>query len=159
KVICDDETYFDEPFFQTGIIANAIQTVEQEGVIYLSSAGNQANIAYQNNWTPIASTSFDGITLTDTQNVASAGAPNPIETVTNNSGFTDDLLIQWNQPYGKATTALGIVFFSGGKEIASFSNASGFAGFTQSNFGLGASYGLIAVGIPTGYTNLQFAIE
>src|SRR5262249_50065546 len=28
KVICDDVSYFDEPFFQNGIVAQAIETVE-----------------------------------------------------------------------------------------------------------------------------------
>src|SRR5262249_34001524 len=65
KVICDDITYFDEPFFQTGIIANAIETVEAQGVIYLSSAGNQAAAAFQAAWNPIASVVFDGVTLTN----------------------------------------------------------------------------------------------
>src|SRR5690349_21064338 len=32
RVICDDVGYFAEPFYQTGIVGSAIQTVEQEGV-------------------------------------------------------------------------------------------------------------------------------
>jgi hypothetical protein len=47
KVICDDVSYFDEPFFQNGVVAQAIQTVEQEGVVYVTAAGNDAGNAYQ----------------------------------------------------------------------------------------------------------------
>jgi hypothetical protein len=36
KVIVDDVSYFDEPFFQNGVIAQAIQTVEAEGVTYVN---------------------------------------------------------------------------------------------------------------------------
>ena len=53
KVICDDVSYFDEPFFQNGVVAQAIQTVEAEGVCYLTAAGNDASNGYQAAWTPI----------------------------------------------------------------------------------------------------------
>lgn len=48
KVIADDVTYFDEPFFQDGLIAQAIDTVAGQGVAYFSAAGNDSNIAYDN---------------------------------------------------------------------------------------------------------------
>jgi hypothetical protein len=44
KIIVDDVTYFDEPAFQDGIIAQAVNTVTANGVIYLSSAGNSGNL-------------------------------------------------------------------------------------------------------------------
>jgi hypothetical protein len=66
KVICDDISYFDEPFFQNGIVAQAIQTVEAEGVVYLTAAGNNASNAYQAAWSAISG-SFDGQTLTDAE--------------------------------------------------------------------------------------------
>ena len=59
KVICDDVSYFDEPFFQNGVVAQAIQTVEAEGVTYVTAAGNNASNGYQAAWTPISG-SFDG---------------------------------------------------------------------------------------------------
>jgi hypothetical protein len=48
KVIVDDVGYFDEPFFQDGIIAQAIDTVAGQGVAYFSAAGNDSNLAYDN---------------------------------------------------------------------------------------------------------------
>ena len=66
KVICDDVSYFDEPFFQNGIVAQAIQTVEAEGVTYVTSAGNNASNAYQAAWTP-GSGLFDGVSFTDAE--------------------------------------------------------------------------------------------
>ena len=53
KVIVDDVSYFDEPFFQNGVVAQAIQTVEAEGVTYVTAAGNDARMRYQAAWTPI----------------------------------------------------------------------------------------------------------
>jgi hypothetical protein len=43
-VICDDVGYFDEPFFQTGIIGDGIDDVYAAGVSYFSSAANDIGI-------------------------------------------------------------------------------------------------------------------
>src|SRR5579863_4110439 len=48
KVIADDVGYFDEPFFQDGILAQAIDAVETQGVAYFSAAGNDGTLAYDN---------------------------------------------------------------------------------------------------------------
>jgi hypothetical protein len=48
KVIADDVGYFDEPFFQDGLLGEAIDTVEAGGAAYFSAAGNDSNLAYDN---------------------------------------------------------------------------------------------------------------
>jgi subtilase family protein len=48
KVIADDVGYFDEPFFQTGIVGLSIESVYGQGVAYFSAAGNDSNLAYDN---------------------------------------------------------------------------------------------------------------
>src|SRR5205085_6229615 len=54
-VICDDVTYEDEPFFQDGIIARAINDVAAAGVSYFSSAGNDLPInSYASDFRPVA---------------------------------------------------------------------------------------------------------
>lgn len=46
RIIVDDIGYFAEPFFQDGVIAQAIEEVTtQRGVAYYSAAGNQANLS------------------------------------------------------------------------------------------------------------------
>jgi hypothetical protein len=52
SVIVDDVFYYGEPYFQDGIIAQAVNQVAKEGVAYFSSAGNQARDSYQKAFQP-----------------------------------------------------------------------------------------------------------
>src|SRR5262249_25226969 len=47
RVIVDDELYFAEPMFQDGVIAQAVDSVVQQGALYFSAAGNFANHSYE----------------------------------------------------------------------------------------------------------------
>ena len=54
KIITDDVLYFAEPFFQDGPIAQAIDdVVNNGGVTYFSSAGNNARTSYEKAYNPI----------------------------------------------------------------------------------------------------------
>lgn len=120
KVICDDVSYFDEPFFQNGIVAQAIQTVEAEGVTYVSAAGNNASNGYQAAWTPISGT-FDGRTLTDAESFGGS----LVQTVsinTEGTGYDVPLLLEWNQAYGAATSDLEVLVFQNGSLVGTATN-------------------------------------
>lgn len=57
KVIVDDISYLDEPFYQDGIISQAItDVVNNQGVTYLSAAGNQANSGYESQFRGVNAT-------------------------------------------------------------------------------------------------------
>lgn len=49
-IIVDDLIYFDEPMFQDGIIAQAVDQVVNTGAKYFSSAGNETRKSYQQNY-------------------------------------------------------------------------------------------------------------
>jgi PKD repeat protein/subtilisin family serine protease len=50
QILVDDIAYFSEPFYQDGVVAQAInQVVAQRGVAYFSAAGNEADQSYENN--------------------------------------------------------------------------------------------------------------
>ncbi|HEY4110577.1 S8 family serine peptidase [Puia sp.] len=51
-VIGDDVAYFAEPFFQDGIIAQAVDEVKSRGVTYFSAAGNESIKAYASPYQP-----------------------------------------------------------------------------------------------------------
>lgn len=116
QVEADDVGYFDEPFFQDGILAQAIDNVEAQGVAYFSAAGNDSNLSYENT-TPVFGT-------------LSNSAPNSGEYLLNFDASTTALpvsipslapgefvavVLEWDQPYvtgapdsGGATSALDL---------------------------------------------------
>ena len=146
KVICDDVSYFDEPFFQNGVVAQAIETVEAEGVTYVTSAGNNASNGYQAAWTPISGT-FDGWSLTNAESFGGS----VVQTVTINTEGTNDtvpLILEWNQPYGATTSDLEVVVFHNGILYGEFSNR---------NAGQELNNPLVEVQLPSG--TYQIAIE
>ena len=127
NIICDDFTYDDEPFFQTCVVANAIQTVEQRGVIFVTCAGNQGVGAYQTAWSNIASTTYGGQTLTNTLNFGTAANPNPVQTITLRSDIFPSpmpLILEWNQPYGMITSSLALVVFRDGTYVGTYDNTN-----------------------------------
>ncbi len=52
KVIGDDIYYYDEPFFQDGIVAQSVDLAKKRGVTYFSAAGNQSIRSYESNYRP-----------------------------------------------------------------------------------------------------------
>jgi len=52
NIIVDDITYFAEPFFQDGVIAQAVDIVTNQGAAYFSSAGNADRDSYEDTFRP-----------------------------------------------------------------------------------------------------------
>ncbi len=128
KVIADDIGYFDEPFFQDGIVAQAIDTVEANGVAYFAAAGNDGSLAYDNTAPSFAT--------------PSPGAPNAGEYLLNfdPSGSTTTtslpitiaplvpgeyvaIVVEWDQPYvtgapnsGGATSQIDLCLIGSGAD-------------------------------------------
>jgi len=85
KVIADDLGYFDEPYYQDGIIAQAIDTVEGEGVAYFSAAGNNGNASWES-----TSPSF------------------PVQQASNAANNANEYLLNFDTSGATTTTALPI---------------------------------------------------
>jgi hypothetical protein len=111
RVICDDILYFAEPFYQTGVVGKAIQTVEQEGVIFLTSSNNSDSLGYQAAWNPIQTATVGSTVLRDTQNFGN-GSPTQTVTVGASQNVPNaTFVVQWNQPYGAVKSNLEVVVF------------------------------------------------
>lgn len=129
-VICDDVGYYDEPFYQDGIIGNGIDDVYAAGVSYFSSAANDVGInGYESEvrWVQNDPTNSGGLTfaagnqaLANT-NINLAGVPaglyaggfhnfNPTpgqsdvaQTVNIGGNNSVPCRFQWDDPYDQAT--------------------------------------------------------
>ncbi len=107
NVIVDDVFYFAEPYFQDGVIAQAVNTVSNAGVAYFSSAGNQARNSYESTFTTSATAfpaSLDAGTRSGSTNkyLDFSGTGNYFQPVTIQASGTMDL--QWDEPYASAST-------------------------------------------------------
>jgi hypothetical protein len=104
KVIADDVGYFDEPFFQDGIVAQAIDAVEANGVAYFSAAGNDGTLAYDND-TPSFSTMSTVAPNSGEQllNFDASGATTvtslPVTIAPLVPGEFVAIVVEWDQPY------------------------------------------------------------
>jgi Subtilase family len=120
RVIDDDVGYPDEPFFQDGLIAQAIDQVSTAGVAYFSSAGNDARTSYENlaPTFPVTSSTApatgEQLLNFDTSG-ASTATTLPITIPSLFPGEFVVLGLQWDQPYvtgaansGGATSSLDL---------------------------------------------------
>jgi hypothetical protein len=124
KVIVDDVTYFDEPFFQDGPVAVAVNDVTAAGVTYFSSAANNNIISAGNN---VGSFEAPAFRLSASCPV---GVPasyvtkcmdfNPTATDDNTYGIsvpggrTLRIDLQWAQPWNGVTTDLDVYLLGTG---------------------------------------------
>jgi subtilase family protein len=98
KVITDDIFYLAEPYFQDGIIAQAVDYVVKKGVTYFSSAGNGSARSYESSY---KATTYEpvGASFGTAHNFAAPGAKpiyyQPIQ-VPSGSYFT--VGFQWDDP-------------------------------------------------------------
>lgn len=97
KVIGDDIIYYDEPFFQDGIIAQSVDIAKSRGVSYFSAAGNESVRSYESKYRP---TNFEplGPGYGTAHNFSAAGDP-PVyaQPLYVPSGGTIVMSFQWDQ--------------------------------------------------------------
>lgn len=91
-VIVDDVFYYEEPFYMDGVIAQACDYVNSNGVAYFSSAGNNAQSSYEAPFRNRAGSrwhDFDPGPGVDT-----------MQSITVNAGSNIRITLQWDDPWG-----------------------------------------------------------
>jgi subtilisin-like proprotein convertase family protein len=115
KVIVDDVFYLDEPMFQDGVVAQAVDDVVASGVSYFSAAGNQARQAYESGFTAdrtlsVAAipSSVAGLTFAGgiTHDFDPGAGQDDMQNFSLANGQAITLSFQWNQPYGSIPGSL-----------------------------------------------------
>ena len=116
KVIVDDAIYLAEPFFQDGIIAQAVVNVVAGGSAYFSAAGNGDRQSYQSAFRPGDSFAdgaipsgpsaphfFGGIA----HNFNSSGGKDQFQSITIPGRATVTFILQWDSPFFSVSGAPG----------------------------------------------------
>ena len=87
-IIVDDLGLFDQPFFEDGPVAQAVDGVISAGTIYVSSAGNSGE------------THFEGHYLAGADDFHNYGGGDVTMSVTVEGGGTMRVFLQWNDAFG-----------------------------------------------------------
>jgi Subtilase family len=119
KVIVDDTYYIGEPFFQDGVVAQAVDRARAAGVAYVSSAGNRARQGWEGTFTPApgnpALNDFDP-----------GGAPDTFQTIDTVPAHQNRWVeLQWDEPWGAAPSSFQVNVYLDGLPFYSTSNAAG----------------------------------
>ena len=115
RVIVDDVVYLNEPMFQDGIVAQAVDAVVSEGVAYFSAAGNSGRRGYESvfragstfasgAFPSLPGASFAGGTA---HNFALSGPPSHMQKITIPLGQTLNVVLQWDSPFFSVSGAPG----------------------------------------------------
>jgi hypothetical protein len=94
KIIIDDVIYYDEPMFQDGIVAQAVDTVKARGVAYFSSAGNDARASYESPFRKSNSVGESGVR----HNFGTRQQLDPMQTITVTDQADELVMLNWDEP-------------------------------------------------------------
>ncbi len=98
KIIVDDVGYPDEPFFQDGVVAQAVDAAANQGVAYFSSAGNDGRKSFETA-TPVFALQAGRNLLNFDSSGATTTSALPITLPPVAPGEFVLLVVQWDQPY------------------------------------------------------------
>jgi hypothetical protein len=94
-IIADDVADWSEPFFQDGVVAQAVEAAYATGVAYFASAGNYARQSYESYFND------NGLTAHDFDPGENTDILQQMTTVQN--GYSIKIFMQWDDPWGAAT--------------------------------------------------------
>jgi subtilisin family serine protease len=98
-VIVDDIIYFAEPFFQDGIIAQAVDQVVAQGVAYFSAAGNSGRKAYESTFRPSGEILDFGNFQVEAHDFDPGIGVDIFQRITIPVGATVTFSFQWDSPF------------------------------------------------------------
>ncbi|MEM9917667.1 MAG: S8 family serine peptidase [Bacteroidota bacterium] len=103
-IIVDDIGYFAEPFFQDGIIAQAVDSVVGKGAVYFAAAGNSGRKSYE-----VAGFSDSGMTYSGKpiHDFDASANTDYSQQLTLPAGVSLYITLQWDDPFGSLPNSIG----------------------------------------------------
>ncbi len=95
-VVVDDVFYLAEPFFQDGIVAQAVDQAVAAGAVYLSSAGNSGRDSYESAFRPV-DTALNGIS--GPWHNFDPGGQDLVQNFELGRGESVTISLQWDDPF------------------------------------------------------------
>ncbi|MBC8120729.1 MAG: S8 family serine peptidase [Gemmatimonadaceae bacterium] len=122
QITVDDIIYFSEPIFSDGIIAQAVDQVAAGGGAHFSSAGNQADQAYEATYSPVPVSDALKLVSSGQQNLSLIRALSTLRAVSFHDfdpgsgvdisqrftvlpGGSTTITFQWDEPFGQGLVA------------------------------------------------------
>jgi len=105
-IIVDDLGFLGEPFFEDGPVADAAANAVNQGIIFISAAGNDANRHYQAPFVGVASE--EGYVLQDFGAAAGEASDTQMR-VTISPGAIVFVFLQWTDPFGLSNTDFDLI--------------------------------------------------
>lgn len=130
-VIVDDLLFFNEPFFEDGPVAQALDDAASAGVVAVSAAGNEGSADqsahYQGDFVGVTGLIEDGsgepVAVHDF-GAASGGASEPTMRVTVEAGGSVTAVLQWGDPFGGAANDYDLLLLDDGESRIVASSAT-----------------------------------
>jgi len=112
-IIVDDVGYLTEPYFQDGVIAQAVDAAARHGVAYFSSAGNSADAHYEHTYLDVVPGDQFAFPLDthDFGTIAGLGLDNGWDGIVAGGGNFFAAFMQWNDPFGASANDYDIYLF------------------------------------------------
>ncbi len=105
EIIVDDIIYFNEPMFQDGVVAQAVDEVVAAGVAYFSAAGNAGRQSYESAFrrSGVAGQAVDSVL----HDFDPGNGVDTMQAITVPAGGTLFVSFQWDEPYASAYGGAG----------------------------------------------------
>jgi subtilisin family serine protease len=114
KVIVDDLGFFSEPYFQDGVVAQAVRDAVAGGVSYYTAAGNAALLHYQGTFRESPQSKYHDFN--------DGGAVDNTNRLSIPPGGSLQCVLQWDDPFGSAADDYDLLLLDENRAVVAASN-------------------------------------
>lgn len=111
NIIVDDLLCLGESYFEDGAVAQAVKSLVDKGILYVSAAGNYAQKHYQGNF--VGANYFDPVIPNHDFGSLAGGVTDLSMDIVLNGGENITVRLQWNDAFGASTNDYDLYLLSG----------------------------------------------